>query len=110
MNTNHIPRYSVKFLMENIDLMYLVLGTIVAMTALIASKRLSKRQKTPKTTHGAESGRAYGPLITSTPRNSSLIICPTAIHEFKDGLFHGNTISRAVHEWVRKRRRYGRRG
>ena len=58
--------------MENIDLMYLVLGTIaVAMTALIANKRLSKKQKTPKTTHGAESGRAYGPLITSTPRNSS---------------------------------------
>ena len=35
--------------MENIELMYVVLGTIaVAMTALIASKRLSKRQKTPK--------------------------------------------------------------
>tara|TARA_B100001027_G_scaffold140837_1_gene97955 strand:- start:514 stop:690 length:177 start_codon:yes stop_codon:yes gene_type:complete len=32
--------------MENIDLMYVVLGTIaVAMTALIASKRLSKRQR-----------------------------------------------------------------
>ena len=58
--------------MENIELMYVVLGTIaVAMTALIASKRLSKRQKTPKMTHGAESGKAYEPLITSTPRNSS---------------------------------------
>ena len=35
--------------MENIELMYVVLGTIaVAMTALIASKRLSKRHKTPK--------------------------------------------------------------
>ena len=35
--------------MENIDLMYVVLGAIaVAMTALIASKRLSKRHKTPK--------------------------------------------------------------
>tara|TARA_B100000941_G_scaffold230262_1_gene172657 strand:- start:1054 stop:1230 length:177 start_codon:yes stop_codon:yes gene_type:complete len=32
--------------MENIDVMYVVLGTIaVAMTALIASKRLSKRQR-----------------------------------------------------------------
>ena len=35
--------------MENIDLMYLVLGTIaVAMTDLIASKRLSKKQNPPK--------------------------------------------------------------
>ena len=37
-------------LMENIDVMYAVLGTVaVAMTALIASKRLSKRNKPTKT-------------------------------------------------------------
>ena len=36
--------------MENIDVIYAVLGTVaVAMTVLIASKRLSKRQK-PTTT------------------------------------------------------------
>ena len=35
--------------MENIDVMYAVLGTVaVAMTALIASKRLSKRNKPNK--------------------------------------------------------------
>ncbi|MFL2980069.1 MAG: hypothetical protein ACJZ4N_05045 [Candidatus Thalassarchaeaceae archaeon] len=36
--------------MENIDVIYAVLGTIaIAMTGLIASKRLSKRQKPAKT-------------------------------------------------------------
>ena len=47
--------------MENIDLMYLVLGTIaVAMTALIASKRLSKRQKTPKNDPWGGIGKGVG--------------------------------------------------
>ena len=36
--------------MENIDVIYTVLGTVaVAMTVLIASKRMTKRQKAPKT-------------------------------------------------------------
>tara|TARA_Y200000002_G_scaffold173336_1_gene142989 strand:+ start:6547 stop:6735 length:189 start_codon:yes stop_codon:yes gene_type:complete len=36
--------------MENIDVIYAILGTVaVAMSVLIASKRLSKRQKPTKT-------------------------------------------------------------
>ena len=41
----HILRYDTKR-MENIDMIYAVLGTVaVAMTVLIANKRLSKSQK-----------------------------------------------------------------